>query len=93
MYYFLLWQSAKTHQKKGVFITSSSLEDVITREIIKDIIQASQLQYVIIITAVCPRMHLYNKTGSFDGDTDFVFETFEENVLEWMRNMVNKIKF
>lgn len=81
------FESAKSHEKKAVFITSSSLEDVITSEIIRDIIQASQLQYAIIITAVSPRMHLYNKTGSFDGDTDFVFETFEENVLEWMGNM------
>ena len=38
-------------------------------------------------------MHLYNKTGSFDGDTDFVFETFEENVLEWMGNMVKNLNF
>lgn len=62
---------------------------MITREIIQDIIQASHFQYVIIITAVTPRMHLFKKSGSYDGDTHSIFDAFEEDLLEWMENMVN----
>ncbi|XP_076093578.1 sec1 family domain-containing protein 2-like isoform X2 [Mytilus galloprovincialis] len=84
---FSSFESAQSHQKKAVFITSSCLEEVITREIIQDIIQASHFQYVIIITAVTPRMHLFKKSGSYDGDTHSIFDAFEEDLLEWMENM------
>ena len=60
----------------------------ITAEIIKDILESSSFQYVIVITSVCSAVHLWKKTGSLDGDDKDVFFQFEEKLMEWMGSMV-----
>lgn len=75
-----------------MFITSGVLSDVIV-DTIRDIIQASHFQYVIVITAVSPSVHLYSRTGSMEGDETAVFERVEDKILEWMGNMVLFLKF
>lgn len=82
---FSSFESAKESQKKAVFILSSLLEGV-TREILHDIIQASQFQYVVVITASSSAVHNYSRTGNSDDDSAF-FEQVEERLLEWMGNM------
>lgn len=82
---FSSFESAKESQKKAVFILSSLLEGV-TREILHDIIQASQFQYVVVITTAGSAIHNYCRTGNSEDDPIF-FEQVEERLLEWMGNM------
>ncbi|XP_064616933.1 sec1 family domain-containing protein 2-like [Liolophura sinensis] len=83
---FSPFESARVDQKKGIFIVSSLLFDE-TADVIKDIIQASSFQYVIVVTSVSPQVHLYAKTGALEGVDSAVFEQLEDKLLEWMGNM------
>lgn len=88
---FSSFESASPCQKKAVFIVSSILHDV-TAAIIRDVIMASQFQYVVVITAVSPQVHVFSKMGSHSPDLIGslgldLFQQFEENILEWMGNM------
>ncbi|XP_021340934.1 sec1 family domain-containing protein 2-like [Mizuhopecten yessoensis] len=83
---FSSFESVDQTCKKAVFIVSSLLQEVTSR-VIQNIIEASKLQYVVVITTVSPCVHLFSRTGTFDGDENLVFERFEESVLEWMGNM------
>lgn len=82
---FSSFESAKGSQKKAVFILSSLLEGV-TREILHDIIEASQLQYVVVVTATSTAVHNYSRNGIAEDDPRFL-EQVEERLLEWMGNM------
>ena len=84
----LMFQSAKDSQKKAVFILSSLLEGV-TREILHDVIEASQLQYVVVVTATSTAVHNFSRSGIAETDPGFL-EQVEERLLEWMGNMVCK---
>ena len=66
----------------------SSLLEGVTREILHDIIQASQFQYVVVITTASLAVHNYSRTGVSEDEPVF-FEQVEERLLEWMGNMVN----
>ena len=59
-----------------------------TRNILHDIIQASQFQYVVVITTASAGLHNFSRTGSSEDDRVF-FEQVEERLLEWMGNMVS----
>ncbi|XP_013412242.1 sec1 family domain-containing protein 2 [Lingula anatina] len=83
---FSSFECAEPSEKKAVFIVSTPLRDV-TETIIRDIIQNSQFQYVVVITTQGPLVHLFAKHGSYEGDEQYVFQSFEEKVLEWMGNM------
>lgn len=88
---FSSFESAAPAQKKGVFIVSSILHDV-TAAVIRDVIQASSFQYVVVITAVSPQVHVFSKMGNHSPDLMGslgldLFQQFEENLLEWMGNM------
>lgn len=69
----------------------STLLHQVTSRVIQDIVQASQLQYVVVITTVSPGV--VSQTGSYDGDEASVMEHFEERLLEWMGNMVCNLFF
>ncbi len=56
-------------------------------DIFKDILQASSFQYVIVISSLCPAMHTVVRFGSNERELR-AFEEFEEQLLEWMGNMV-----
>ncbi|XP_033732096.1 sec1 family domain-containing protein 2-like [Pecten maximus] len=83
---FSSFESVDHAYKKAVFIVSSMLQEVTSR-VIQNIIEASKLQYVVVITAINPCVHLFSRSGTFDGDENLVFERFEESILEWMGNM------
>ena len=87
----LIFQSAKESQKKAVFILSSPLEGV-TREILHDIIEASQFQYVVVVMATSTAVHNYSRNGVAEADPGFL-EQVEERLLEWMGNMVGECFF
>ena len=63
-----------------------------TRNILHDIIQASQFQYVVVITTASAGLHNFSRTGSSEDDRVF-FEQVEERLLEWMGNMVSMGEF
>ncbi|XP_060064250.1 sec1 family domain-containing protein 2-like [Ylistrum balloti] len=83
---FSSFESVDHTCKKAVFIVSSMLQEVTSR-VIQNIIEASKLQYVVVITTVSPCVHMFSRTGSCDGDENVIFERFEESILEWMGNM------
>ena len=82
----MLFQSGSASQMKAVFILNSLLEGV-TREILHDIIQSSQFQYVVVITAMSTAVHNFTRNGVSEEDPGF-FQQVEERLLEWMGNMV-----
>ncbi|XP_060569466.1 sec1 family domain-containing protein 2-like [Ruditapes philippinarum] len=82
---FSSFESGSKDQKKGVFIINSLLEGV-TREILKDIIQASSFQYVVVFTSQSAALHVYSRSGVVEEESDF-FDQVEERLLEWMGNM------
>ena len=59
-----------------------------TAQVIKDIVEQSSFQYVVVLTAVSQTVHLFEMTGSAEGDDKSVFEKLEDKLLEWMGNMV-----
>ncbi|XP_041370834.1 sec1 family domain-containing protein 2-like [Gigantopelta aegis] len=83
---FSSFECGKNDQKKGVFLVSSLLCDV-TAQVIKDIVQQSSFQYVVVLTSVNQAVHLFEKTGSAEGEDKSLFEKFEDRLLEWMGNM------
>lgn len=83
---FSSFESVDPTQKKAIFIVSSILQEATSR-VIQNIIEASKLQYAVVITTMSPSVHMFSRTGSFDGDENVIFERFEESMLEWMGNM------
>ncbi|XP_069121986.1 sec1 family domain-containing protein 2-like [Argopecten irradians] len=83
---FSSFESVDPTQKKALFIVSSILQEATSR-VIQNIIEASKLQYAVVITTMSPSVHMFSRTGSFDGDENVIFERFEESMLEWMGNM------
>ncbi|KAL3870286.1 hypothetical protein ACJMK2_038362 [Sinanodonta woodiana] len=84
---FSSFESADSSQQKGVFIVSTLLEGV-TSEIIRDIIQASKFQYVVVITAHSSQLHRFSHTGTIlETDDKSDFQKFEDNMLMWMGNV------
>lgn len=63
-------------------MTSSPLSGV-TLDIIRDVVTQSHFQYVIVMTTVSPQLYT-----SAQSNSDKVLEELEEQVLEWMGNMV-----
>ncbi|XP_053380994.1 sec1 family domain-containing protein 2-like isoform X2 [Mercenaria mercenaria] len=82
---FSSFESGSEDQKKGVFIVSSLLEGV-TRQILQDIIQESNFQYVVVITSESAAVHIFSRSGVVEEDSHF-FDQVEERLLEWMGNM------
>lgn len=82
---FSSFESGSASQMKAVFILNSLLEGV-TREILHDIIQSSQFQYVVVITAMSTAVHNFTRNGVSEEDPGF-FQQVEERLLEWMGNM------
>ena len=81
----LFFQGANECQKKGVFVVSSPLNGV-TKHIIQDVVTQSQFQYVVVMTTVSPLLHI--DIGAPETESETVFEEFEEEVQQWMGNMV-----
>ena len=69
-----------------MFIIGSVLMGT-TEQILRDIIQSSSLQYIILFTIVSPSLHTLMKFGSVDSD-DRAIHYIEDKLLEWMGNMV-----
>ena len=82
----ITFQSGVPHDRKAVFIISGPMEGT-NSEIMQDIIQASSFQYVIVISTLCPTMHTIIKYGSGENEMRAFYHT-EEQILEWMGNMV-----
>ncbi|WAR31681.1 SCFD2-like protein [Mya arenaria] len=82
---FSSFESGAESDKKAVFIVSGLLEGD-NREIICDILQASNFQYVVVVVCQGSASHAFSMDGHTDEDPEF-FNQVEERVLEWMGNM------
>ena len=58
-------------------------------DILRDILQASSFQYVIVISSLSPAMHTIVNYGLGEEESR-TFVDVEELILEWMGNMVVK---
>ena len=76
------------NQRKAVFIISSVLMGT-TEQILREIITASQLQYVIVLTTVSPSHQSLMRYGVGEAD-DRILHDMEDKLLEWMGNMVSE---
>jgi hypothetical protein len=63
-----------------------------TKVILQDIIQNSSFKYCVLITSAHARVHQFAKYGGHPEGIDVmsVFHNLEEEMLQWMGNMVCK---
>jgi hypothetical protein len=88
---YLFFQSDKEEHKKAVFILCSPVFGT-TKVILQDIIQSSSFEYCVLITSAHARVHQFAKYGGRQEGIDVMsaFHNLEEEMLEWMGNMVCK---
>ncbi|KAH3796873.1 sec1 family domain-containing protein 2-like [Dreissena polymorpha] len=82
---FSSFESGAEDQKKGVFVVSGLLVGV-AKEIIRDILQASHFQYVVVITCQSSAVHSFSLQDVTEESEQF-FTQVEDRLLEWMGNM------
>ncbi|XP_022085168.1 sec1 family domain-containing protein 2-like isoform X2 [Acanthaster planci] len=82
---FSSFESATPEERKAVFIVSGLLADTV-EEIIKDIVQASDFQYCIAVTAMPHSLHSHLLgEGHSDSTTESaLFVQFENKLRKWM---------
>ena len=85
------FQNDKQGHKKAVFILCSPVYGT-TKVILQDIIQNSSFEYCVLITTAHARVHQFAKCGGHREGVDVMsaFNNLEEQMLEWMGNMVCK---
>ncbi len=71
-----------------MFILSKPLNGL-TLDVLKDIVQASNFHYVIIITSLSPAMHSIVRFGPGE-EENRALEEVEELLLDWMGSQVNE---
>ena len=88
---FFFPQNDKQGHKKAVFILFSPVYGT-TKVILQDIIQNSSFEYCVLITTAHARVHQFAKYGAHREGVDVMsaFNSLEEQMLEWMGNMVCK---
>lgn len=84
--FYFHFQSGSTGERKAVFVLSTPL-DGMTADILRDILQASEFQYVIVISSLSPAMHTLIQFGPAEEEMK-AFHILEDRLLEWMGNMV-----
>lgn len=82
---FSSFESGTEEEKKAVFIISGLLEGM-TRDILRDIIQSSHFQYVVVLFSQSSAVHTFSRSGLAEEDVDFCSQV-EDRLLEWMGNM------
>lgn len=82
----VLLQCAVSTVKKAVFLVSGPLMGT-SELILRDIIQASSFQYVIVICTLLPAVQTLLRCGSVDNEMT-AFHQLEDRLLQWMGNMV-----
>jgi hypothetical protein len=85
------FQSDKEGHKKAVFILCSPVYGT-TKVILRAIIQSSSFEYCVLITSAHARVHQFARYGVHQEGIDVMsaFYNLEEEMLEWMGNMVCK---
>ncbi|XP_046555575.1 sec1 family domain-containing protein 2-like [Haliotis rubra] len=84
---FSSFEKADPNQKKAVFIVSSMLRDSVTRDVLKDVVEQSNFQYVVVISTVSSNVLAFDRTGSAEVDDKHDFDEIEDLLLQWMGNM------
>ncbi|XP_067662541.1 sec1 family domain-containing protein 2-like [Haliotis asinina] len=84
---FSSFEKADPNQKKAVFIVSSMLRDSVTQDVLKDVVEQSNFQYVVVISSVSTNVHAFDRTGSAEVDDKQDFDDMEDLLLQWMGNM------
>ncbi|KAK2189953.1 hypothetical protein NP493_92g01011 [Ridgeia piscesae] len=82
---FSSFECAESSVKKAVFLVSGALMGT-SELILRDIIQASSFQYVIVICTLLPGMQTLLRYGGVDNER-MAFEQLEDLMLQWMGNM------
>ena len=87
-YWTFSMQSGHADQAKAVFVISEPLTRQSTQtRTLKQIVEASKFQYVIVISTLSPAMHTLIDFGAAEEEMRG-FYALEEHLLEWMGNMV-----
>ena len=84
-----VFQSARPDQKKAVFILCSPVHGT-TKMILQDLIRNNSFEYCVLITSAHARVHMFAKYGGHREGIEgmSLFHSVEEEMLEWMGNMV-----
>ena len=85
------FQSCAAVHKKAVFLVSGVLDDT-AQHMLKDIITASQLQYVIVLSTVPPGVQPRRHGSVSDAHDRSAFDDLEDMLLEWMGNHVSVLQ-
>lgn len=90
--YLCFFQNDKEEHRKAVFILCSPVCGS-TKVILEDIIRNSNFEYCVLITSAHARVHQFAKYGGHREGIDDMhyFHKLEEEMLEWMGNLVCKI--
>jgi len=82
----LFIQNGNPDEKKAVFVISTPLIGQTTATL-RDIVQSSDFQYVVVVSTLCSAMHTLVQRGPMDDDM-WAFHKLEDSLLDWMGNMV-----
>ncbi|CAD5120430.1 DgyrCDS8999 [Dimorphilus gyrociliatus] len=83
---FNMSESSSQEYQKAVFILSSLIEGEISRTL-RNIIQCSNFQYIILISAIPPAMHTTFNYGIGEANENRSFTEMETTLCDWMGNM------